>query len=204
MIGWMSNWEYAHALPASRSAMSVPRELGLRATRAGVELVQRPVGEVSSLRAGRAYRLGSRVVDPGVWRLTGPGAWGGKLDVEATFRLRDATRFGLHVLAGGEERTVVGYDAGTQELFVDRTRAGDGTFSLGFAGVQRAPLLARRGRVSLRILVDRTSVEVFSGQRVITDLVFPSSSSRAVRLFAEGGRVGLERLTIRRLRSAWR
>ena len=204
MIGWMSNWEYAHALPPGRSAMSVAREIGLRATGEGVELVQRPVRELSGLHAGRAYRLRPRIVEPGVWRLTGSGAWGGKLDVEATFRLRDAARFGLHVLAGGEERTVVGYDAAAQELYVDRTRAGDGAFSPGFAGVQRAPLPARRARVALRILVDRTSVEVFSGQRAITDLVFPSSSSRAIRLFAEGGQVGLERLTIRRLRSAWR
>ena len=70
--------------------------------------------------------------------------------------------------------------------------------------MQRAPLVARRGRVRLRILVDRSSVEVFAGHRVITDQVFPSVSSRAVRLFAEGGPVRLEGLTIRRLRSTWR
>jgi fructan beta-fructosidase len=206
MIGWMGNWEYAHELPGAlrRSAMSVPREIGLRAVGGRVELVQRPVLELRGLRTGRAYRLRPRIVRPGTWRVTGDGAWGGKLDVEAAFRLRGATRFGVHVLAGGDERTVVGYDAATQELYVDRTRSGDASFSPGFAGVQRAPLAARRGRVRLRILVDRSSVEVFAGHRVITDQVFPSASSRAVRLFAEGGPVGLGGLTIRRLRATWR
>ncbi len=205
MIGWMSNWEYAHTLPSGRSAMSVPREIDLRATGGRVELVQRPVRELRGLRAGRAYRLGPRAVDPGVWRLTGRGAWGGKLDrrgdVPAARRraLRPARARRRRRADGGRLRRA---DAGAVRR--PHARRATARFSPGFPGVQRAPLPARRGRVALRILVDRSSVEVFSGHRVITDQVFPSSSSRAVRLFAEGGRVALDGLTIRRLRSVWR
>jgi fructan beta-fructosidase len=109
------------------------------------------------------------------------------------------------VLAGGDEATTIGYDATTQELYVDRTRSGNVGFSPSFPGVQRAPLAARDGRIELRILVDWSSVEVFTaaGDRVITDQVFPSESSRAVRLFAEAGSVRAERVGVRRLRSAW-
>ncbi len=204
MIGWLNNWQYANQIPTSpwRSAMTVPREMGLRTVGGRTELVQQPVPELRRLRTGGGVRLRNRTVGPGTRRV----ASGRKLEIEAAFRLRDAERFGLEVLAGGDERTVIGYDARSRELYVDRTRSGDASFSPAFAGVQRAPLAARRGKVRLRILVDWSSVEVFSeeGHRAITDQVFPSASSRAVRLFAEGGRVELDELRIRRLRSVWR
>ena len=204
MIGWLNNWQYANQIPTSpwRSAMTVPREMGLRTVGGRTELVQQPVRELRRLRTGGGVRLRNRTVGPGTRRV----ASGRKLEIEAAFRLRDAERFGLEVLAGGDERTVIGYDARSRELYVDRTQSGDASFSPAFAGVHRAPLAARRGKVRLRILVDWSSVEVFSeeGHRAISDQVFPSASSRAVRLFAEGGRVELDELKIRRLRSAWR
>jgi sucrose-6-phosphate hydrolase SacC (GH32 family) len=64
----------------------------------------------------------------------------------------------------------------------------------------------RDGRVRLRVLVDRSSVEVFAGggEATITDQVFPRASSDGVRLFSEGGTATVERLRIRPMRSAWR
>ena len=57
-IAWMSNWNYAGAIPTSpwRSAMTVPRELALRAIDGRPQLVQRPVRELRSLRGWRSYR----------------------------------------------------------------------------------------------------------------------------------------------------
>jgi levanase len=71
--------------------------------------------------------------------------------------------------------------------------------------VQRAPLTASDGEIRLRILVDWSSVEVFTadGHRVITDQIFPSSTSEGVELFAEGGKVMVDSLTIRQMRSIW-
>lgn len=55
-LGWMSNWEYAQNVPTSpwRSAMTVPRELALRTTPAGLRLLQRPVRELERLRLAKA------------------------------------------------------------------------------------------------------------------------------------------------------
>ena len=71
--------------------------------------------------------------------------------------------------------------------------------------MQRAPLAARDGKLRLRILVDWSSVEVFTdkGDRVITDQIFPRASSDGIELFADGGRATLDSLTIRPLRSSW-
>ena len=101
---------------------------------------------------------------------------------------------------------MIGYDAQTDELYVDRTRSGRVDFSRDFPGVQRAPLAARNGKVHLRILVDWSSVEVFAngGRRVITDQVFPSADSDGLELFADGGSARLDSLKIRHLRSSWK
>jgi sucrose-6-phosphate hydrolase SacC (GH32 family) len=207
MIGWMNNWQYANQIPTSpwRSAMSVPREIGLRTIDGRTELVQSPVRELRRLRTGPAYELEDRTVPTGTWPLTGRGASGKALEINAEFKLRNADRFGLKVRAGDNEETVIGYDAAAGELYVDRTRSGNVGFNPNFPGVQRAPLAARNGKVRLRILVDWSSVEVFTreGHRVITDQIFPNASSDGIEQFAEGGSATLDSLKIRPLRSSW-
>ena len=100
---------------------------------------------------------------------------------------------------------MIGYDTAAGELYVDRTRSGNVGFNPNFPGVQRAPLAARNDKVRLRILVDWSSVEVFTreGHRVITDQLFPSATSDGIKLFADGGSATLDSLKIRPLRSSW-
>jgi levanase len=204
-IAWMSNWNYAGAIPTSpwRSAMTVPRELALRTIGGHPQLVQRPVRELRSLRGRRTYRQHRRTITEGSTTLPVRGK---TLEIKATLRPGDAERAGLKVRTGAGEETAIGYDAEARELYVDRTRSGRSDFSRDFPGVQRAPLTARHGKVRLRILVDWSSVEVFAGrgQTVITDQIFPAATSDGVELFADGGSATMDSLTIRRLRSSWR
>jgi fructan beta-fructosidase len=204
-IGWMSNWNYAGAIPTApwRSAMSVPRELALRTIDGRPQLVQRPVRELRSLRGRWSYRRQHRRLREGTRTLPVRGK---ALEIKATLWLDDAERAGLKVRTGGDEETVIGYDAEARELYVDRTHAGRSDFSRDFPGVQRAPLAARHGKIRLRILVDWSSVEVFAdrGQTVITDQIFPAATSDGIELFADGGSATVDSLTIRRLRSSWR
>ncbi|MFP1625872.1 GH32 C-terminal domain-containing protein [Streptomyces sp. 5K101] len=206
MIGWMNNWQYGNHIPTSpwRSAQSIPREMALRTVDGRIRLTQRPVRTVASLREGPAVTAQGVQVADGSAPLAGGRADGKALDIDATFSLRDADRFGLKVRTGpGGQETVIGYDAGTQELYVDRTRSGAVDFSDDFPGVQRAPLKARDGKVRLRILVDWSSVEVFGGrgEAVITDQIFPDAAGDGVELFAEGGSVRLDTATVHHLGS---
>jgi fructan beta-fructosidase len=157
----MNNWQYANQIPTSpwRSAMGVPREIGLRTIDGRVQLVQSPIRELRRLRSGREYELDGRTIQPGSRRLTGRGASGKALEISAAFKLGDADRFGLKVRAGDGEETVIGFDPTARELYVDRSRSGNVGFNGSFPGVQRAPLAARNGKVELRILVDWSSVE---------------------------------------------
>jgi fructan beta-fructosidase len=203
-IGWMSNWNYAGAIPTSpwRSAMSVPRELSLRTIDGRPLLVQQPVRELRSLRGRRSYQQRHRTIPQGSTTLA---ARGKTLEIKAELRLGDAERAGIAVRTGSGEETLIGYDAQAGELYVDRTRSGRTDFSRDFPGVQRAPLAARDGKVSLHILVDWSSVEVFAdhGQTLITDQIFPSATSEGIELFAAGGSAAVKSLKIRPLRSSW-
>lgn len=198
-IGWMNNWQHAGATPTSpwRSAQSVPRQVGLRTIGGEIKLVQEPVRALDRLHRGSPFFLHGNTVREGT-RSLGGRAEGQALDIEATFSSRDAERFGLKVLSGPGQETVIGYDTTTGELYVDRTRSGRVDFSPEFPAVQRAPLAAVNGKVTLRALVDWSSVEVFggAGQAVITSQVFPDRTSDGVAVFAEGGKARIDRLTV--------
>ncbi|MDX3748923.1 GH32 C-terminal domain-containing protein [Streptomyces sp. AK08-02] len=201
MIGWMSNWDYAGAVPTSpwRGAQSIPRRMALRTVDGRVRLTSEPVNSVESLRQASPATATADTVTNTSRAVAGPAAEGKALDIEATFSLKDAERFGLKVRTGAAgEETVIGYDTTTQELYVDRTHSGAVDFDSTFPGIQTAPLKAANGRIKLRILVDRSSVEVFGGdgEAVITDQIFPDPAGQGVQVFAENGSVTLDKATV--------
>ena len=89
------------------------------------------------------------------------------------------------------------------EVFVDRTESGIVNFHPKFASRNAAPLDAPHGKVILHIFVDAGSVEVFvnDGERVFTDLVFPSADSRQVEFI---GAAKISRLNVWKLKSVWK
>ena len=65
---------------------------------------------------------------------------------------------------------------------------------------------ATDGRLTLRFLVDRTSVEVFAndGMASMTGWFLPKPGGHALELFADGGIATIESMTVYKLKSAWR
>ena len=205
MIGWMNNWLYAGATPTSpwRSAMSVPREVALRTVDGRPQLVQQPVASLDTLETGQRHTENSTTIT-GERTLTKRGD---VLDIRATLRPGSAARMGLKVLTNtnGDE-TVISYDVAAGMLSIDRTKSGAAAAELaGFPGVHSAPVALRDGRLNLRILVDRSLVEVFAqgGERTIADQVYPTPGSDGLKVFATGGTATLETLDIRELRTTW-
>jgi len=196
MIGWMNNWQYANQVPTSpwRSAMSVPREVELRTVDGMPQLVQRPVASVDSLHTGSPHHESGTITGERTLAKRGD-----VLDIRATLRPGSAARVGLKVLGG----TAIGYDVATGRLSIDRTNGGAAAALPNFTGVHAAPVELRDGRLSLRILVDRSLVEVFAqgGERTIADQVYPAPGSDGLTVFAEGGTAVLESLDVRDLRS---
>ena len=207
MIAWMNNWQYGNSIPTDpwRSAMSVPRELNLERIAGKTELTSQPVRQLKSLREGHPYRARSPRLLEGTTTLRGNGARGDTVEIIARFKARDAEKFGVKVRVGNGQQTIVGYDVTRGGVYVDRTKSGNVDFNPTFPSVEFAPLKVKNGIVTMRILVDRSSVEVFAdrGQRTITDQIFPDRNSKAIQLFSTGGRAQLQKLTIWQLESAW-
>ena len=172
----------------------------------GIRLVQQPVSELASLCA-RHVSVKDQSIGTANRILRSEGVKGDTIEIEATIDPGKATLFGFEVRKAGAEETTIGVDLVKSQLFVDRTLSGESSFGPKFAGRQSAPLTLAVGHpVELHIFVDRCSVEVFAnhGERVISDLIFPSLSSRGIELYSRGGHAKIVKLDIWNLKSAWR
>ena len=205
VIGWINNWMYANRTPTSpwRGAQSVPRQLQLKRFPEGLRLLQQPASEIEGLR-GRALRLDDLSVPEANRAIDDAGFRGDVLELHAEIEVRDSSDVGFRILRGAGE-TLVGFTAAPAEVYVDRTKSGEAAFHESFPGRHSARLKPDSGIVELRILVDRSVVEVFAGRgrAVITDRVFPQPSSDGLSLYSRGGEARIVSLNAWKLRSAW-
>ncbi len=206
VIGWISNWMYARQTPTApwRGAQSVPRDLRLRRFPEGLRLVQRPVREIEGLRVP-GLQIRDVDFEEANARIRKSGLSGAVLDMLVEIDLGTADEVGFRLLEGSGEETVVGFTRTPAEVYVDRTKSGDVSFHPSFAGRHSARLPTADSRIELRILVDRSVVEVFAGggRVAITDRVFPGPASTGLSAFAEGGEARIKKLSVWKLRSVW-
>ena len=194
-IAWMNNHDYAQDIPTTpwRGVMTVPREVSLRHVPGRYELLQSPVGEIARLRAHHRSLARVRVTD-GRRPVTLASRLDGSSEIIATMSPGDAREFGLQVRVGPHERTIIGYEVASQRIFIDRSQSGRVDFNERFPGRQRAPLVLGARPLRLRVLLDRSSVEVFAGdgERVLSDQIFPAGGSLGLRAYARGGTAVIE------------
>jgi sucrose-6-phosphate hydrolase SacC (GH32 family) len=197
VYGWMDHWGAREPTRVNgwAGAFSLPRELFLTA---GGRVGSRPVAEVGTLRAASLVTWPRRVAGAPV---TATRARTLDLELDLDTRSATASRFGVDVLASAQEATTVRWDRGSGELVLDTTRSG-----MGDGGTFRAAARPDAdGVLRLRVLVDRSSVEVFAADgTALTARVYPRyAESDAVRVVAEGGTVPVTRLAAWRMGSAW-
>jgi sucrose-6-phosphate hydrolase SacC (GH32 family) len=96
----------------------------------------------------------------------------------------------------------IAYDVEAQQLVFNRPDAGIRSFNPMFS----APLAPIDNRIRFRILVDRSSVEVFANDGLVTmtSQVFPDAEAGQVRLFATNGTARALSLRAYELKSIWR
>lgn len=126
---------------------------------------------------------------------------------EPTSVLGDSTiRFLVRSSNDGSQGTVIGYDASTRRVFVDRTNSGDISFSSLFPGIYYANLEPdEQGKVTLRVLLDWSSVEVFGGrgESVITAQIFPSDVNQSMSLLSNSNAFKAVSIIIKNVTSSW-
>jgi fructan beta-fructosidase len=195
MIGWMDNWQYAGKLPTSpwRGQMTLPRKLSLRATDQGLRLIQHPLDGLAGLHAEK-LDIGANGATPG-----------NAFHLSVTMNLGEEQEVGWKLLANKDTYTAVGYDRKKGVLFVDRTHSGETGFSKYFPARLEAPLKLPGSTLSLNIVVDHSSVEVFAaqGRVTMTNLVFPQAGAETLQYYAVGGSQVAPPASLWRLKSTW-
>jgi beta-fructofuranosidase len=171
--------------------LSLPRVLWLGED---TTLRMAPPEELAQLRCNPRARA-DLVVSSGE-ALPLPEVEGRSLELLLEIEPGEAERTGVEVCCspGGEEATVVFYDAGDQKLKIDTTRASLGE---GPKSVEGGPLALAEGEpLTLRVFVDRSVVEVFANDRqAVMRRIYPTrSDSTGVRLFSRGGDARVRRL----------
>jgi fructan beta-fructosidase len=208
-IGWMSNWNYATVVPTGvwRSAMTVPRELSLIKEGEGYLLFSEPLRELDNLQSG------SRSLFPeknGKEMEKGFSVDGLDLNqCEVNFEFNTGTEFKdtlkliLENDLGG--KFITGYSGGTNQIFIDRTKSGNTSFSKGFASVIKAPYQAS-GILKIRMFIDAASAELFvdDGKLVMTTIFFPVKNYSKLSVFSGGKNVILRKAEFYELASIWR
>lgn len=186
-IAWMRGGEYPE-MPFNQQ-MSFPCELTLHDTLQGLRLFRQPVREIQSLYQ-HTFRLPAAALSSEEKPL--PELKGDLWDIEAEFEVQTASEFGVRI---GGERIIYSV---AQKILTCLSRS--------------APLEPHSNHVKIRVLVDRTSLEVFGNDGIVslTSCFLPKQEKNSAQhmhgigLFATGGTVKLIAFAAHTLRSAWK
>lgn len=192
-LGWMSNWIYANQVPTSkwRNAMTIPRELSLKDAHGNLLLAASPVKEIQqmALKAIPVYPA-KPIKTPAQFMLK--------------FSWDNLKAYTIELWNDQGDRLVFGYNQDDKRYFIDRTKSGQSGFNSEFAKVAYAPRLATGPSSDLKMIVDASSIELFTdgGLTVMTSLFFPVRAYDHLRIKTTGG------MTIRQsqllpLKSVW-
>jgi fructan beta-fructosidase len=179
-IGWMRNGTYPQ-MPFNHQ-MSFPCELKLRRFPEGLRLTRTPVEQIESL-----YEKPSEFSNVDLEDDPTPlgGLFHDLIDLRAELQPGSATEVTLRVRG-----QAITYRSKEKKLLV-----------LG----REAPLEPIDGRITLRVLLDRTSIEVFAndGKVSMTSCFLPRSKDRGVEASATGGVARIVSMKANDLKSAW-
>lgn len=190
-----------------RGQMSIPRDLSLENTDQGIRLLQQPASmikdELEKLPGDHVVNMKDLKIN-GLKSLMGKAMAGGNAYwLDAEWNIKRGTKAGFII---GRQKNkdsraaaaaIVGYDAATHEIFVERSSAGPGKINKEKLR-QTISMRSKTGKIRLQILVDRSSLEVFinNGEQVLSTYIFPNKDADGLSAFATGGEAVIGSLKI--------
>ncbi|MCH5228636.1 MAG: GH32 C-terminal domain-containing protein [Muribaculaceae bacterium] len=198
-VGWMSNWQYAADVPTMqfRSANTLPREM---------ELFTSPDGEiyVASVPSPELLKLRDKVVDKASNKTISGNSLNYKLpadgiaEIELSFEATGNDVVSFTLANAQDEKVVMKYDAKNRTMSFDRRQSGIVDFSQKFPAVTVAPTFEDSGKITLRLFLDRSSIELFgnNGEFVMTNLVFPHEPYSKLSIESKNGDAKLSDLKV--------
>ena len=169
--GWMSNWLYAQVVPTEkwRSALTVARELSIKEVGGKFYLSSLPVKELNKYKGSNVpVQQGSISYD------------GTALIEVSTIAAND---FSFRISNNNGEYIEVGFEKNENRFYIDRTQSGKTDFHKEFAQKSVANRISTANTINLKLLLDRTSVELFAddGLNVMSSIFFPSSTFNTIQ-----------------------
>ena len=201
VIGWMSNWQYAAEVPTTqyRSANTLPRDLSLfRAPDGEIYLASAPAAELTALRGTLACKAKKATAGKKSRVFELPAANRGICEILLDIDARKADSVSIDITNKAGERVALTYNPAAHTLAFDRRNSGLKDFSKDFPAVTVAPTFENGRKISLRIFIDRSSIEVFgnNGHFVSTNLVFPTQPYSKLSVTSHGGSTKISNLNI--------
>ena len=202
-LGWMSNWQYANRVPTEkwRSAMTVPRDLGLEKIGDKYFVTSHPVPELSAIEEKRIelnnISTQTNESTKRTSKLTGPTRLSLTSEKIESFNITLSNELG--------EKLVIGYDKAANNYFIDRTNSGKVSFEKGFAARHTAPRLSNKDVVDMMLIIDNASIELFAdnGLSVMTEIFFPTTSYSNLAIQSEEN-FQIKTLQYNKMRSIWK
>ncbi|TDN91648.1 GH32 C-terminal domain-containing protein [Microbacterium sp. BK668] len=195
-VGWMNNWDYAHTTPTwsadgFNGTDSITRHIRLKRFGSGFSLVSEPVAALRAI-ATSTRRIGDVRVDgflPLAYR-------GDAFQIEADVTRATAANVGLQLRRSADGSRHA--DVGVTETYAYLNRGQTGHPGNPWKLESRTPVGSTHDTVHLRILVDRTTIEVFvdDGRYVHSSQVFAPHADQGVALYTSGGAATFRNLTI--------
>jgi sucrose-6-phosphate hydrolase SacC (GH32 family) len=160
-----------------------PVEITLKDTEDGIRMFAYPVEEIKNLYI-KDYKWNNIKLKPGENILSDIESE--LLDINAEFQIDEAKKFGF-ILNGKK----IVYDGDNYELK---------------CGEESAPLKPIDGRIRLRILADKVSIEIFAndGRIYMPIRSLPQGNERDVQIFTKGGDIIINSLVVNELKSIWK
>ena len=188
MIAWMQNWATVGAKPNHCrwfGQMNIPRELAVK----GGRLIQNPVRELENYRGQCVMHRNIPVSG----EVNLPGIQGRMLDMTITVRPTGTEPyrwFRIRVAKDGEHETIVRYRPSDGTVKLDRTRSG---LPHDIVHTRSFLVRPRDGKIKLRIILDRFSLEVFvnDGEQAASAVIYTRQEAEAIT-FEAGGSVLLD------------
>ena len=202
LIGWM--------VPGSQETfpwkgqMSIPRDLSLRETDQGIRLVQQPSSLIKNnlavLSNNHVAEMKDQPIRNGEIAIDEKGVQGNAYWLEAELEVEQGATAGFRIARkkdGIPVQTEIGYDVVNHRVYVDRSSSGDEKIKKDQLR-QTVDLPASSKRIRLKILFDRSSLEVFvnEGEQVITTYVFAPDGANEMSAFATGGSAVIKSLKV--------
>ena len=204
-IGWANNWKYAQDIPTIpwRGAMSLPRMLSLKKVNDEWLLLQEPITSVNLLRSAPLIEIKCLILEK-TKRLPVNTT---QFELQLSAKPSNNSYFGIRFFSGAGHEMELCYDNKSHTLCLDRSKTRNNSFNQMFEKLGRCEtnLVLDNDRLSLRIFVDNSLVEVFAnkGKAVMTMQVFPGEEDSGVELFCNRGNIFIEHLTLWPIKNSW-